>query len=110
MAQQLILYSLHRGLLIMNNYNFKCQACSQVNQINLDTWQSYTLNNVAKAFIKLNKIKPGYGLAKYLQLPPSLDNHASIGEWLALVLADNAYSFKELKVMLKNKVPVEYLV
>ncbi|NLW04757.1 MAG: hypothetical protein GX029_05965 [Pseudomonadaceae bacterium] len=49
-------------------------------------------------------------LAKYLQLPPSLDNHASIGEWLALVLADNAYSFKELKVMLQNKVPVEYLV
>ena len=109
MAQQLILYSLHRGLLIMNNYNFKCQACSQVNQINLDTWQSYTLRKVTKAFIKLNKIKPGYGLAKHLKLPPSLDNHASIDEWLALLLADNAYSFKELKVMLLNKVPAEYL-
>lgn len=92
----------------MNNYNYQCKACSHINQFDPSQWQTYKLNKVAKRFIKDNKIEPGYGLAKYLSQSSSLDNHASVGEWLSLLLSEGAYTLKDLQVELQKKVPVRF--
>jgi len=109
MVPRWTLYLQRRGLAKMNNDNKNlCPVCQYFKSYDLSQWQTYQLNNFAKWFIKENKIESGYGLSKYLDLSVGIDNHASVGEWLKLLIREKSYTIKELKTELQKKVPLRF--